>query len=420
MPPCVRYPFFSLILVSLALGVKGQTPVGSTPLRQGGAVSAGMAGAQAGLQTHSGNLTQNPASMALLKQSEVSLSTGFLTAITTFLAETPSLYRDTTETPFSSPLMLSGILPIRSKNRPPRIALGLAAHSPYWATIRWPEGWKGRLISEEYAIRTLYLEPSVSVRITDKIAIGAGPVLGAGSWYDKRSLQVSGSQGQESFSEHTGTGGGLGYQIGVFFQPEPDFSLGCVWKSQMDLAIETGEARFTVPPSLETGYPTLGFTSEIQLPAQLSVGLGYNPDPRFLLALDLEWFGWKSISDAFVTYERQTLFVRNTTYDLNLRNVVGFRFGWEFRPNERLALRTGLGYLPTPTPADQLSPAFPDGNRIQVSLGGSWRFYRKIYFDQALWFEFTGERTGILSNSGFGGTYASTLTGLILGFRFGG
>ncbi len=399
--------------------VVAQIPVGSVPLRLSGGIHPGMAGAATAMPAGAEGVWTNPATLTWQPKSEIIFGTTLIRPATTYLAETPSVYLDTTFTNLITPIYLALCWRPGNGSKSTKWAYGLGINSPFWNFTRWPENWKGRLVVEEYSVRTLFVEPTVSYRLTQRLSIGGGPLIALGNWFEKKALSYVSTSGEPTYAEHNAIGSGAGYNLSLYYRASDKIALGLSYRSKISLQVIRGEARFLVPVSLSPDFPDQNFESVLTFPAQLTGGLCYMPSSRVSLDLDIEWLQWSKADSTFVNYDQQTLYVRNRTWSGSFQDVIAFRMGIQYNLSELLSVQTGFSYSPTPVPRAYLSPAFPDANRVRVAAGLRWNITPKISVDGSISQEFTGERTGFLTGTGFGGTYASTITALNLGLRYG-
>ena len=62
-----------------------------------------------------------------------------------------------------------------------RLAYGLGVYVPYGLTSQWRDDFPGRFAAKKASLRTIYVQPNVSFRITEGWSVGFGPVIGHSS-----------------------------------------------------------------------------------------------------------------------------------------------------------------------------------------------------------------------------------------------
>src|SRR5262249_3870271 len=80
-----------------------------------------------------------------------------------------------------SPPMVENWVPVPAAyyTRPTgdRLSLGLGVFVPYGLTTEWPIDFEGRFVSYKTSLQTVYVQPTIAVKINDHLAIGGGPDL---------------------------------------------------------------------------------------------------------------------------------------------------------------------------------------------------------------------------------------------------
>ncbi len=392
---------------------------GGFQLSLGGIRYAGMGHAGVGLAWDPAAMYFNPGALSFVQLRSIQFGAGVILPATSYLAQTPSIYlADMQQQPLTPASFYASWRTKKEFSRLRKFHLGLSAYNPYGNNTKWDDDWKGRFITQESNLISYFIQPTLSYQLSPTVGIGAGLIYGFGTLLSRRALPVSGVNNAEGSAELTGTGRGLGFHVGLYFKASDELSLGLSYRSRVGLEIEAGEARFDVPSSLEASFPNTQFSSVIKLPDVLSVGLSYRPQDRFTLAVDLGFTGW-SFYDT-LAYD----FVENTR-DLNdiasprlYKNTVSFRMGGEYSLTERTHVRGGLMYDTSPARDGFVSPELPDANRIGLTAGFGAHLNAQLSVDLSYSFEFTGERTTILNEAQFGGTYKSSATTFGLGVKY--
>ncbi|MDT9071169.1 OmpP1/FadL family transporter, partial [Escherichia coli] len=91
------------------------------------------------------------------------------------------------------------------------------------------------------------------------------------------------SNGQYATANLTGTAGGMGYNLGIYYKPADRLSIGLSYRSGIKMKLKNGTATFNVPPSLAGNFPSGNFSADLPLPQVLTLGVGFNATERLLL-----------------------------------------------------------------------------------------------------------------------------------------
>ncbi|MEM6764311.1 MAG: outer membrane protein transport protein [Bacteroidota bacterium] len=356
----------------------------------------------------------NPGALSFVYKNHIQFGSGVILPFTQFRAETPSLYiEDLTQNSFYSPLYAYGSW--RTKN--PNFTFGVALTNPFGYLTSWPEDWKGRFIVQESSIRVYHLQPTISYRINEQWGIGLGVTGSLGSYLLRRALPVSGIDETEGNSELSGRGFNAGVNVGVYYRPSTSVSFGISYKSGMKLKIKDGSASFQVPASLEEAYPTTAFETSLHLPQNITAGFAYYR-PTFTLAMDISLSDWRRFKTQEILYATETSLIENEVFNRRFTTSFAFRMGGEYTFTEKVAVRAGWYYNSSPVPDGFLSPEFPDADVVGLTGGVKVPLAGNLSMDLSYVYEFSGERTGILQEASFGGTYISARSSFGIGINY--
>jgi len=120
------------------------------------------------------------------------------------------------------------------------------------------------------------------------------------------------------------------------------------------------------------------------------LGIRHHLDDRWTLMATGEWTNWSRIGTvAFTGVNGGAATVGTAGGAVPVQLPFQYRDGWffsggaEYRWNERLALRSGIGYEISPVSDQVRTPAVPDNDRLWVSVGASWQVFKGFTFDLA-------------------------------------
>ena len=392
---------------------------GGFQLSLGGIRQAGMGHAGTGLAWDPSAMYFNPGALSFVSTRSIQFGAGVILPATSYLAETPSIYLADMQQQVLTPASFYASWRTKSeRSRLRKFHIGLSAYNPYGNNTKWDDDWKGRFITQEYNLISYFIQPTISYQLSPRVGIGVGAIYGFGTLLSRKALPVSGVNNAEGSAELTGTGRGIGFHAGIYLKASDVLSLGLSYRSRVGMKIGAGEARFDVPSSLEASFPDTRFSSVIKLPHVLSIGLGYQPQERFTLALDLNFVGWSSFDTLAYDFEENTRDLDDISSARLYKNTFTFRMGGEYSLTERMHVRGGIMYDTSPARDGFVSPELPDANRIGLSAGIGASLNAQLSVDLSYSYDFTGERTTILNEAQFGGTYKSSSTTFGVGLKY--
>jgi long-chain fatty acid transport protein len=406
--------------VVLSVLVSSMTFGAGFHIHEQGAKAMGMANAFVAQADDPSALFYNPAGIAYLEGTQISLG------VTTIMVP---------ETEFEGMTSLGGgpALVTNEKARkdvffPPNfylthsmgdqpISFGIGFNSIYPLAKRWKSTSNFRDEIKEIAIKPFNVQPTVAYRI-DKwnLAIAAGlDYTYAQVWLEKSPYSPLAAVNLGDM-EIEGDGDGWGYNFGILWKPIKQVSVGLAYRSEIKLDI-TGDADF-----LSSGAGPASFSvdasTEITLPDTWSLGIAYKPTERLTLEFDVDRFGWSSYDELDID-----LPVPGSTLGdpaaapKDWDDCWAFRFGAQYGVTENLDLRVGYAYDNTPQPDETVGPELPDSDRHNYTFGIGYRV-GKATFDLAYMFVDFKDRK--VDNAIQTGTYKSEahLVGANLTYKF--
>jgi len=361
----------------------------------------------------------NPGGMVWMpRRANVQFGVHLARPVTRFLAESPSVYRINMDTVLLSPISIYGMWKGRPNSKWSKVAFGLSINNPYQASTRWDNDWKGKYITQEYAITSLFIQPTAAIRVTKRLGVGLGISYAIGNLLSRKAIQIEGPNGTEGSVLFTGTGAGLGINAGISYKLSESMQLGLSYKSAVTLEIDSGTALFDVPQAVRPQWPDQPFFTSLPFPHTITFGLGYKPQEQWRLGLDISWTSWSQFDSLSLELAQPnpqfTQFAAR-----NYANTVNLHMGGEYRVS-RLFGRAGVYFRGSPVQQGFVSPEFPDANRIGLTAGAGILLFNSLSIHASYVYEYTGERTSALDEANFTGVYRSTTQAIAmsLGYMF--
>lgn len=210
----------------------------------------------------------------------------------------------------------------------------------------------------------LALNPTVAVRLSDRLSVGAGPVITSGTVSLSPAFFAPGPKdgsGLPTFPAATNARPfwGAGFQVGVLYELNERWNLGFSYKSP--IWQERWDFNATYPNLAER---RIGI--QAQLPAIYSWGVAYKGLPKTLIDVDLRYFD----------YANTQLFGQPVVDGgLGWRSVFAVATGIQYEATDRLTLRGGYLFNtnPIPSPATLFNVQTPGIITNTLSLGASFQ-----------------------------------------------
>lgn len=294
------------------------------------------------------------------------------------------------------------------------LSAGLGIFSPFGLGTEWDENWEGRYLATKSELQTFNVNPVLSYQVTPSLAIAAGVdvVFLDATLRNKIFTGIA-----DISSKFKGDGTGVGFNVGVAYDPCKNFTLGASYRSEVKVDI-TGDARFS--PELPLfGVVNSGGKTDITLPQQVTAAISYKGIDAVTLEAGVRWEGWSSFDELSIALDSGTTVVT----DRDWKNSWGLNLGANYRLNDTVALLAGYVYGESSVPDSTFDPSIPDADTHVFCLGADMNFQQfKVALSYA--YQLYEDRT---KNNDVGqgvgpanGEYKSDahLLALSLGYRF--
>jgi len=249
---------------------------------------------------------------------------------------------------------------------------GLGVYTPFGGSVDWGTEWPGRFDLNSLQLRAIYIQPTFSYKLTEKLGVGAGFVYNIGIVDLARSLPLSGGNGTPGQAALSGTGNGMGFHLGAHYDIADRVALSLSYRSKVNTKLKDGDAEFTVPAAMAGFFPKTTFDAELPLPASINLGLSFPAGEKVDIAADATYIGYDVYKELLFDYKDNTAVLQDTRQGKNYKNAFSGKIGANYRATDKFAVRAGVGYVVTPVPADYVSPETPDNDRLMGALGLSY------------------------------------------------
>jgi len=326
----------------------------------------------------------------------------------------------------------------------PRWALGFGVTAAYGLTTEWPTTFAGRFLSYEATIKALYLQPTLAVRLSPRIQVGAGfdivramvdlhrrgdaSAVPLGTTATFAAIGIPVGTDFADVRMH-GTATSYGGHFGIMVRPTDNLSLGA--RYLLGVTVKgSGYAGFTQLPTgislnamqaatlsaalgrnIPTGTPldalfstyfaaggvfgTQAVTAEIPMPAQLVAGANLRVRQGLNVMGDVEWTNWSAFENLPVTL---AVAGADTSYE-GYKNTIGYRAAVEYAATPKLTVRGGFLTHAAAAPDVTVTPLLPEAGRFEGVVGAGYQLTSGIRVDAALQIIKQSDRDGRVVDS---------------------
>ncbi len=345
-----------------------------------GAKAAGMGTAFVGLADDPSAIMHNPAGLSQLKGTNMYGGGTVVSPSTEYICPTGASEETDYRVFFPPHFYISSDFNMKN------VVLGLGIFSPFGIGGRyWSEQGLTRYISTESTIATITVNPTLAWQVTPKLSLGFGAYYLHSFNTAEKMLDQSMFGAPDGKFSLDADGGGWGYNLGILFAPFEKLHFGFAYRSKVSVD-QKGHAEIeNIAPALRPLFGGSQFKTDVEtsvtLPEIVSFGIGWKPATRLTLTFDVEWVRWSRFNQQIIdfTNEVPAAGFSDILVDLDWNDQWLIKFGLEYYLNENFALRMGYAFVETPVPEHSLSPANPDGDGHNLSIGfgyktGKWLF----------------------------------------------
>jgi long-chain fatty acid transport protein len=258
----------------------------------------------------------------------------------------------------------------------------------------YDSGWVGRYQGIKTELVTVDINPSISWRVNECLALGGGLSAQHGDAELTSAVDFGGilagfgsagaaPQALDGRASMEGDGWGYGFNLGLLYTPRPSSRIGLAFRSSISHTLE-GEAKFRVPPPA-TALNALGLfvdtdaEADVDLPESASIGYAEQIAEKWTVLCDVAWTRWSRFEELRIDFDSpQPDSVTEEDWDDTWRAA----FGLNYACNDTWTLRCGTMYDECPIPdKEHRTPRIPDGDRIWLAVGAGYQAGEDLVVD---------------------------------------
>ncbi len=337
-----------------------------------GAVNRGMGGATTGAALDAiGSLYWNPATIAAFERDEIGFGFEAVYARNRISSSIMGVGAGSTSDE-------SGAVPVPSigwvhQTANPNIKFGFGLFGAAGYSVNMPADATNPILGPALVGRYqtdasfFQMAPSLAITMTDRLAIGFGPVINMARIFLDQNAFVPPNLPSATFPRGNGTRyhWGLGAQLGFYYIVNDAFQIGGNIKTPMWFE------PFRYHSETDTGAPRVDEVS-VTLPMIISLGSAYKYSPGITFAADVRYLNYND-ADAFGDPAGFGPMFNVT--GLGWSDVFSVHLGGQFQVTERLTWRAGYMYVTDlfPSSATFFNVGSDIGYRHAPTFGGSYR-----------------------------------------------
>jgi long-chain fatty acid transport protein len=305
------------------------------------------------------------------------------------------------------------------------LSVGIAVNTPYGNSLTWQddagENWMGRYLIKDISFKAITYQPTISYKFKDIFGIGVGLVYATGTVDMNKAIAFQNASGDGSLHVK-GSTSSFGFNAGIMVHPEKGWSIGLDYRSKIEMSVKGADATFTVPQSLSTSFPNNKVDVMLPLPANLDLGISYEFGKRkqWMIGVNFCEVFWSTYDSLIFDFQTKTAAInRSATPALYFDQLIE-RIGVQYKINDKVIVRAGGYYDPSPVSNGYLNPQTPSLTEIGITCGLSVYPVKGLSIDASFLYLMGMKRDGTYKPDNFAGTYRTGfyIPGIGLSYSF--
>ena len=300
-------------------------------------------------------------------------------------------------------------------------SFGLGINAPFGLKTEYDDGWMGRYQAIKSDVKTLNINPALSWKVSDNIALGGGvsyqqvkATFTSNVIYSAAIAQAAGAAaaagqippptagaivaqtgGLDAFSSVSGDDYAWGWNVGILADLDKNNRFGASWRSDINYNL-SGNVNFSyptlpalTPPQLQPVLGLLssavngvlangGITSGIKLPGIANFSWFGHVSDRWDIMADVQWTRWSTIQD--LTFVRTTGAILQSTPE-HFKDAWRYSLGANYQYDPQWKLRMGAAYDQSPVQDAYRTARLPDSDRTWLALGAQYAMSPAVKLD---------------------------------------
>jgi long-chain fatty acid transport protein len=306
------------------------------------------------------------------------------------------------------------------------LSWGMGIYTPYGNKVEWPTDWQGSHLVNYIELQAIYIQPTIAYQLNDSTSIGFGPTLVLGSVEFNRNLNTSLTDEAGNRSNVTIEAKNVpawGFNLGLLHELNEHTRLGVSYRSKVTVEARDEKADFkNIPAALQATFADGKFDADLPLPAELTLGIAYDYSDKLTLAFDINRTFWDVYDELVIEFDNG---LDPSVNPRNYKDASIYRFGAQYRYDEKWTLRGGIYFDESPVPDGAFAPETPRNDSIGYTAGATYRASKNLEFDVSLLiltFDQIDNSYDFYEEGGktipFGGTYDSAANSIGFGLTY--
>ncbi|MGE3920188.1 MAG: OmpP1/FadL family transporter [Gammaproteobacteria bacterium] len=340
----------------------------------------------------------NPAAMSFFSETQLGISGILVSPNLQFFPVFASNYRGIGITGDRNNLEHSVIVPSFYLIRPvnDRVAVGLGVEIPFGLLTEYDNTSLARYFATRSSVNVININPSISYKINDKLAIGVGfdaQYLTAelDQVFNFTSLipPILPLQTTDVTLINRVNGWGFGWNGGIYVQPSPNTKFGFGYHSRVTYNPSGSSTPIGLVPSFfngvianQAGLAASSINTKLTLPDFMAFSAEQSVTSKWKVMADVAYVNWSTIKKIVLNFNNPIgKGLSPQTIDTQYNNSWRVAVGQLYQATQKFAIRAGLAWDQSPVVNTHREPRVPDNDRYWVTVGTHINVTKKTTLD---------------------------------------
>jgi long-chain fatty acid transport protein len=251
--------------------------------------------------------------------------------------------------------------------------VGLGVNAPFGLKTEYDSTWVGRYQGIKSELTSININPSVSYKITDTVALGGG-VNYQRLKADLTNAVMTGVATPDASATLKADDDAWGWNLGLLAQVTPDTRVGVSYRSQMKYTLD---GTSNVVSSTGATLLNTNVTGDITLPDMASLSVMHKLNDQWDLLADATFTRWSKIDTVTIMASGATLDTLAFKFDDAWRVSLGANYHY----SERWTFKGGVAWDQSPVQDQYRTVRLPDNDRTWLALGAKFNVTQSAAID---------------------------------------
>lgn len=287
-----------------------------------------------------------------------------------------------------------------------RFAVGVSVAAPYNFTTKYEPGAFTRYDALTSELRSANVGLTAAMQVNDWLDVGAGVDVQYVKAFLSSSLPNLSPALPDGRNALSGDGIDYGWNVGAQVHKGP-WDFGLSYRSAIEHELDGDVTISGLVGPIAAGNVATSGTATFSTPWYASASVRYAVNDRLTLNGQVNRVGWSEFDAIRVRYG-----AGGDTIVQDYKDVTGGSVGVDYVANDRVTVRAGVAWDPTPTQDGERTARIPDGDRWLYSAGASIQATDSITVDTALTYIALDDADIAVDRTFYAGTPAATTSRL--------